>query len=149
MVSFVIFGFLAEMDIDDRFDALALSFNGGKDCLVLLLLYIYVLHTQHPFPSISNPSNTTSTPSTPSTPSRSTFPHKIPTCFVTPPQTFPEVDSFVTSCATRYNLDVERISLPMKPAFTQVLPPPLEALVDIVPTTTYGGQSRSCRDSTD
>jgi len=141
----VIFGFV-RMSIDDRFDALALSFNGGKDCLVLLLLYIYVLHTQHPFPS--NTTSPNSTPSTPSIPSRTPFPHKIPTCFVTPPQTFPEVDSFVTACATRYNLDVERLSLPMKPAFTQVPPTPVAA-VDIVLATTYGGQGCSCRDSTD
>ena len=77
---------------------MALSFNGGKDCLVLLLLYIYILHQQH-------------SPSW----------RRIPTCFVTPPQTFTEIDDFVTDCATRYNLDVERIALPMKPAFTQYL----------------------------
>jgi FAD synthetase len=64
---------------------------------VLLLLYIYVIQTTH-------------------------VTHlKIPTCFVTPPQTFIEVDDFVTSCARRYNLDVERISLHMKAAFTQYL----------------------------
>ena len=81
-----------------RFNALALSFNGGKDCLVLLLLYLYVLHH------------------------RNRCPHqKIPACFVKPPQTFTEIDDFVTDCATRYNLDVERIGLPMKPAFTQYL----------------------------
>jgi FAD synthetase len=79
------------------FDTLALSFNGGKDCLVLLLLYIYILHQYH------NP------------------PQKIPTCFVTPPHTFTEIDDFVTDCATRYNLDVERIALPMKPAFIEYL----------------------------
>lgn len=80
-----------------RFDALALSFNGGKDCLVLLLLYIYILRE-------------TNSPQ-----------KRIPTCFVTPPHSFPEIDDFVTDCARRYNLDVERIALPMKAAFTQYL----------------------------
>jgi FAD synthetase len=84
-------------EIDNSFDSLALSFNGGKDCLVLLLLYIHVLHQN-----------------------RSLI-RRIPTCFVTPPHTFPEIDEFVTECALRYSLDVERISLPMKPAFTQYL----------------------------
>jgi len=80
-----------------RFDSLALSFNGGKDCLVLLLLYIYILHR------------------------RGYSRRKIPTCFVTPPQTFEEIDQFVTECAQRYALDVDRISLPMKLAFTKYL----------------------------
>ena len=74
-------------------DSLSLSFNGGKDCLVLLLLYIYIL-SQTPHPA-----------------------HRIPTCFVTPPHSFPEVDEFVTDCADKYGLDVIRIALPMKAAF--------------------------------
>ena len=78
-------------------DSLTLSFNGGKDCLVLLLLYIYILsHTPHPA-------------------------HRIPTCFVTPPHSFPEVDQFVTDCAERYGLDVVRIALPMRAAFEAYL----------------------------
>jgi len=80
-----------------RFNDIALSFNGGKDCLVLLLLYIYILHDQH---CALRP---------------------IPTCFVTPPHSFPEIDEFVTSCAKQYNLDVERIAMPMKPAFERYL----------------------------
>jgi FAD synthetase len=84
-------------ETDSSFDSLALSFNGGKDCLVLLLLYIYVLHQNH------------------------SLIRRIPTCFVTPMQTFSEIDEFVTECAQRYSLDVERISLPMKSAFTQYL----------------------------
>jgi 3'-phosphoadenosine 5'-phosphosulfate sulfotransferase (PAPS reductase)/FAD synthetase len=83
--------------INGRFEQLALSFNGGKDCLVLLLLYIYALKKRS-FPLTA-----------------------IPTCFVTPPATFPEVDSFVTSCSQRYNLSVTRISLPLKAAFAQYL----------------------------
>jgi FAD synthetase len=90
-------GFFSIWNLMSRFDALALSFNGGKDCLVLLLLYIYVLH--HTYPS----------------------PRRIPTCFVTPPQTFLEVDDFVTECSSRYHLDVKRMALPMKLAFTQYL----------------------------
>jgi len=89
--------FCRQADGGWRFSDIALSFNGGKDCLVLLLLYIYILHDQE-------------CPLRP-----------IPTCFVTPPHSFPEIDDFVTSCAKQYNLDVERIALPMKAAFERYL----------------------------
>jgi len=69
----------------------------------------------------SSSSSYTSTSYTPAPPPPPHIPPHAKSCFVTPPQTFPEVDTFVTSCAMRYNLDVERISLPMKPAFTQYL----------------------------
>jgi FAD synthetase len=80
-----------------RFNGIALSFNGGKDCLVLLLLYIYILDDHH------------------------SPPLPIQTCFVTPPHSFPEIDAFVTDCASTYDLDVERIALPMKGAFARYL----------------------------
>lgn len=91
---------------------------------MLLLLYIYVLHT-----------TTSTSPS-------SSLHRKIPTCFVTPPQTFTEVDDFVTSCARRYNLDVERIALPMKSAFTLYLdhhPQIKSVLVGTRRTDPHGG----------
>jgi FAD synthetase len=68
---------------------------------VLLVLYTYVLACR---------------------PQAITLPRrKIPTCYVTPPHTFEEIDSFVTECAGYYNLDIERIALPMQKAFEKFL----------------------------
>jgi len=79
------------------FDGIALSFNGGKDCLVLLLLYLVSLD------SVSYSAA------------------RIPTCFVVPPHSFTEVDEFVTVSAAEYNLDIVRSTLPMKESFRRFL----------------------------
>jgi FAD synthetase len=58
-----------------------------------------------------------------------------------PPQTFPEVDTFVTECADSYSLDVHRISLSMKLAFSKYLKnnPTVKAVfVGIRRTDPYG-----------
>ena len=85
--------------VDYTFDGIAISFNGGKDCLVLLVLYLVAL------------SFTSST----------LVDQPKLTCFVTPPTSFKEIDEFVNQSASLYHLEIERIALPMKEAFTAYL----------------------------
>ncbi|KAG1101028.1 hypothetical protein G6F42_017567 [Rhizopus arrhizus] len=79
------------------FDAVALSFNGGKDCTVLLHLAAAVL---------------------------SRLGHQdelLRTVFVTYPNPFPHVDAFVKVCIQRYKLDCVYIPGPMKQALQQYI----------------------------
>ncbi|KAF8545451.1 hypothetical protein BDD12DRAFT_914954 [Trichophaea hybrida] len=82
------------------FDELAISYNGGKDCLVLLLLFLSALHTH----------TRQLTPS-----------QKIHSVYVMSTYPFAEVDSFVNSCIEEYSLDLHRYALPMKSAFATYL----------------------------
>jgi FAD synthetase len=78
------------------FSALSLSYNGGKDCLVLLILYLAVLHTHF----------SASTDGT--TPKE--FPLSIPSIYAKPPDPFPAVSEFVEYSSTLYHLDLTHIS---------------------------------------
>jgi len=77
------------------------SFNGGKDCTVLLHIYYAVVCREHQ--RYRNGS--------------AKFP-KVKGLYVKPPQglSFPEVEEFVRSSVDRYHLDLEELSGPMKPA---------------------------------
>ncbi|ORE05505.1 adenine nucleotide alpha hydrolases-like protein [Rhizopus microsporus var. microsporus] len=106
----------------------SLSFNGGKDCTVLLHLVAAVLsrlgHSQIP----------------------------IKTVFVTYPNPFPHVDAFVKVCIRRYGLDCVYIPGPMKPALQQYLdqtkPRPCAIFVGIRRTDPYA-ENLTCFDKTD
>ncbi|RUS30969.1 hypothetical protein BC938DRAFT_478695 [Jimgerdemannia flammicorona] len=84
--------------------ALSLSFNGGKDCTVLLHLFAAALHRHLSSPSDSNP-----------------IMPPIRTVYVTYPNPFPVVETFVDLCVPRYGLDFVRIPGPMKDALQQYL----------------------------
>lgn len=79
------------------FSNLAISFNGGKDCLVMLYLILAVLEQNNLLES------------------------DIPTVYIRTDHTFPEVDDFVDECAKRYHLSVDSITKPMKPALENYL----------------------------
>lgn len=82
-------------------DEIAISYNGGKDCLVLLVLYAAYLefrvHKSH------------------------SKKRRINTVYVAIQDSFEEVDDFVTSSAEEYGLDVVKIQKPMKEAFADYL----------------------------
>ncbi|EXJ55255.1 hypothetical protein A1O7_08181 [Cladophialophora yegresii CBS 114405] len=81
---------------DYDFPALSLSYNGGKDCLVLLILYLAVLHTHYSKP----PKNGTPRD----------FPTSIPSIYAKPPDPFPAVSEFVEYSSKLYHLDLTHIS---------------------------------------
>lgn len=103
-----------------RLDSIALSFNGGKDCTVLLHLVAAVM-------------------------SRLGYDNEaIRTVFVTYPNPFPHVDAFVKVCIQRYQLQCVYIPGPMKQALQQYIdnsPKPTKAIfVGIRRTDPYAGK---------
>ena len=78
--------------------ALSLSYNGGKDCLVLLILYLACLHE---LPDL---------------------PDSLETIYIVSAHAFAEVDEFVESSSRIYHLSLERLERPsMKDAFEEYL----------------------------
>ncbi|PFH57986.1 hypothetical protein XA68_14310 [Ophiocordyceps unilateralis] len=72
-----------------RSDELSLSYNGGKDCLVLLILILACLPAA---------------------------PEPLQAIYIAPPDPFPEVEEFVALSAGTYRLDLTRYALPMREA---------------------------------
>lgn len=72
-------------------EELAMSFNGGKDCLVMLYLILSVMKTP------------------------------IKTVYIKNADTFPEIDEFVAECERTYGLDMEIYTGSMKNALQEYL----------------------------
>jgi len=87
-------------------EAIGISFNGGKDCTVLLhLLYVVLHHSDYQTHFIPN--------------GCSNGHHKsrsIKAFYATCHSTFPEIDEFVNFCETRYSLDIGKYPRPIKQA---------------------------------
>lgn len=78
--------------------AISISYNGGKDCLLLLVLLLSILHT-HP-----------------------ALPPLLPAIYISPPFPFSAVDDFVESSSAAYHLALARYSQPtMREAFADYL----------------------------
>ena len=102
-----------------------MSYNGGKDCLVLLIIYLAALYTRFmndrkvlstadkTLHRVESPANSVSI--------SHTFPHTIKSVYIQPEHAFPQVDSFVHSSARDYWLDLETSTKPMKAAFGEYL----------------------------
>ncbi|KAK9362599.1 hypothetical protein V1504DRAFT_311308 [Lipomyces starkeyi] len=110
-------------------DELAISFNGGKDCLVMLVLLLASLH----YHSSQFP------------------PQRIHTVYVHSLSAFPEVDAFVNDCATLYSLDLIRLPTPMKAAFQKFLDakPHIKAIMVGTRRTDPNGADLTYFDETD
>ena len=81
--------------------SISLSYNGGKDCLVLLVLYLCALSSH---PSIQSPS-----------------PLPLQTVYIVSEHPFIEVEDFVRSISEIYGLSVTRYAKDMKEAFSDYL----------------------------
>lgn len=89
----------AYQDYNDN--ELAISYNGGKDCLVLLILLAAFL--EHRSPEYRSRKR------------------RIESVYVAIEDPFKEVDDFVASSARDYGLDVVKVQKPMKEAFADYL----------------------------
>ncbi|KAF2188130.1 adenine nucleotide alpha hydrolases-like protein [Zopfia rhizophila CBS 207.26] len=87
---------------------LSLAYNGGKDCLVLLILYLCALHKKGLTRAI--PNNTAGNHHEP-----------IQAVYIQAAHPFIEVDEFVASSVKIYSLSIVEYAKPMKAAFTDYL----------------------------
>ncbi|KUL88972.1 hypothetical protein ZTR_06128 [Talaromyces verruculosus] len=84
-----------------NFEELSLSYNGGKDCLVLLVLILACLPE--------------------SIPKSTDFPQTLQSIYIKSYESFDEVDGFVDTSAKEYFLDLTRYELPMRAALEEYL----------------------------
>lgn len=88
-----------------RLPELSLAYNGGKDCLVLLILYLCALHRKG-----LTPANPNSDPET-----------AIKCVYIQAPHPFQEVEDFVEVSVKTYSLQLLEYAKPMKAAFADYL----------------------------
>ncbi|KAI1116857.1 phosphoadenosine phosphosulfate reductase [Nemania sp. NC0429] len=79
---------------------ISISYNGGKDCLVLLIIILACLADRAPRPTDSS--------------SSLRVPEKFQAVYIVSPHPFSEIDDFVVSSSAEYQLDVNRYELGMK-----------------------------------
>ncbi len=79
-------------------EEISISYNGGKDCLVLLILFLSALATY------SGP-----------------LPPLLQSIYIVSEHPFQEVDDFVDVSTQEYKLDLARYVMPMKAAFAKYL----------------------------
>lgn len=91
-------------------EELALSYNGGKDCIVLLVLILACFPL---WPSLSTCSDSNET--------TSSEPRPLQGVYIVSRHPFPEVEDFVASSAIEYHIDLARYALPMRPALEAYL----------------------------
>ena len=110
-------------------DEISLSYNGGKDCLVLLILLLCALATYK----------------------KHALPKQLHSVYIISPHPFKEVDAFVDESVATYNLDLARYAMPMKAAFQRYLDEHKKVKAILVGTrrTDPHGQSLTHFDITD
>ncbi|KAK2855760.1 hypothetical protein FQN49_004870 [Arthroderma sp. PD_2] len=89
---------------------LSLSYNGGKDCLVLLLLFLASLHPHCTSASPSCASSATTDNNEPTNNTPTSHPTSIPAIYAQPRHPFPSVEEFVTQSSRAYHLKLTRHS---------------------------------------
>ncbi|KAK2055707.1 adenine nucleotide alpha hydrolases-like protein [Colletotrichum caudatum] len=88
-------------------EQISLSYNGGKDCLVLLIMLLTCLARRYASPQQSSRSND-------SNGATSSFPNQFQAVYIVSKHPFAEVDDFVETTSSQYHLDVKRYAMSMK-----------------------------------
>ncbi|KMQ47508.1 hypothetical protein HL42_1800 [Trichophyton rubrum] len=89
---------------------LSISYNGGKDCLVLLLLFLASLHRHCASTSPSSCSSSIASNQSHSSNTPPSHPTYIPAIYAQPRHPFPSVEQFVTQSSQAYHLKLTRHS---------------------------------------
>lgn len=119
-------------------DEIAISFNGGKDCLVMLIIFLACLYQRYTDQGESTQIQDL---------------EALPCVYVQGDHAFPEVEGFIKECNVKYCLDTVKYSLSLKESFAQYLvsrpaiktilvgirrADPYAATLDYVQTTDHG-----------
>ncbi|KAJ3952097.1 3'-phosphoadenosine 5'-phosphosulfate sulfotransferase [Colletotrichum tropicale] len=92
-------------------EQISLSYNGGKDCLVLLIMLLACLARR--FPSSKTNGSNGSNGSNGAADSES-FPDEFQAVYIVSKHPFAEVDDFVATTSSIYHLNVKRYAMSMK-----------------------------------
>lgn len=95
-----------KLTMTESLPELSLAYNGGKDCLVLLILYLCALHRRG-LAQTPNPSSNIET--------------AVQCCYIQDAHPFPEVEEFVAKSIKIYSLALLEYAKPMKEAFADYL----------------------------
>ncbi|TQN68962.1 putative FAD synthase [Colletotrichum shisoi] len=87
-------------------EQISISYNGGKDCLVLLIMLLACLARRYPSPSKSSQTNDSN--------GTTSFPDKFQAVYIVSKHAFAEVDDFVEATSSQYYLDVKQYLMSMK-----------------------------------
>ncbi|KAG9242532.1 hypothetical protein BJ878DRAFT_425687 [Calycina marina] len=116
-------------------EQLSISYNGGKDCVVLLVLILACLpvwaFSSDPSPAASSNLSATlqtstakhpiKSPSQPPSSKPAVSPRSLQAVYIISEHPFAEVETFVEASATGYSLDLDRYALPMRPGLEAYL----------------------------
>ncbi|KAL7958178.1 hypothetical protein V8C34DRAFT_155589 [Trichoderma compactum] len=94
---------------DCRPDEISISYNGGKDCLVMLIVLLACYARRYSPPKAALAANVANGPA-----NLPPFPEKLHAVYIVSADPFAEVDDFVESSSADYHLDIARFTLPMK-----------------------------------
>ncbi|KAK1722837.1 phosphoadenosine phosphosulfate reductase [Colletotrichum acutatum] len=87
-------------------EQISISYNGGKDCLVLLIILLAALARRYPSPSKASQTNGSN--------GTTSFPPEFQAVYIVSKHPFAEVDDFVETTSAEYHLDVKRYAMTMK-----------------------------------
>lgn len=112
--------------MDNRPNNLSLSYNGGKDCLVLLILILACLPSWDTLPVAPISSDAISDDlqgagPLPPTSEPTELSRPLQSIYIVSAHPFAEVEEFVEKSAQEYHLDLKRYALPMRPALEAYL----------------------------
>ncbi|KAF6828750.1 FAD synthetase [Colletotrichum plurivorum] len=94
-------------------EQISISYNGGKDCLVLLIMLLACLARR--FPSSSKATTITNgTNGTNGSADNASFPDEFQAVYIVSKHPFAKVDDFVATSSTTYHLNVMRYAMSMK-----------------------------------
>ncbi|KAL6878642.1 hypothetical protein J3F83DRAFT_768008 [Trichoderma novae-zelandiae] len=93
-----------------RPEEMSISYNGGKDCLVMLIVLLACFARRYSPPKTAVGATAPNGPSSHLPP----FPEKLHAVYIVSTDPFAEVDAFVESSSADYHLDISRFMLPMK-----------------------------------
>ncbi|ONH64669.1 putative FAD synthase [Cyberlindnera fabianii] len=108
-------------------DQIAISYNGGKDCLVMLILYLSVLHTRFNNQTLDEH-------------------HQLNAVMINYERQFPELVTFINDTTRQYSLHLDQYNTTLKEGFEEYLDKHTQIKTIIVGTRRTDPYARGLKD---